>query len=106
MNNNEIPTSPTGCLVEFLVNGQEMNTFIFADLLDILVNMWAVARYPLWKSMIDYVIIASINQKDFKQLTRINFIKMTYILVPQKVVDASKETIREYYDNRGLHRTL
>ena len=98
--------SPTGGLVEFLVDGQKMNNFIFTDLLDILVNMWAAAQYPLWKSMIDYVIIASINQRDFKNLTRLNFIKMVHLLVSKKVKDASNEIISEYHDNSGLQMIL
>ena len=106
MNNTESPLSPAGSLVKFLLDGEEMNKFEFSNLLDILVNMWAVAQYPLWKCAIDYVIIASINQRDFKNLSRRNFIKMTYLLVPVKVKTASLETINNYYDNSGLDMTL
>ena len=102
MNNVDNINSPIGTLVEILTNAQKMNSFEFDDMTTTLVNMWAEPQHPLGRSIIDYVIMAAINQKDFKGLKRIQYIEMTYILVPIKVKKASIEILENNEPNTGL----
>jgi hypothetical protein len=96
----------TGALVDFLVDPEDMTNFEFYELTDILVCMWADSQSPLRKSFVDYIIIASINQRDFKGITRQQHLELTYLLVPKKVVRASKEALENYYNIEGLFKYI
>jgi hypothetical protein len=64
--------------------------------------MWADAHSPLRKSWVDFIIIAAINQRDWKWLTRQQYLDIVYLLVPAKVKKASKEALEVYQDQEGL----
>ena len=102
MNITDTQLSSTGELVEFLLNAEIMTSFEFYELTDILVSMWADAHSPLRKSWVDFIIIAAINQRDWKWLTRQQYLDIVYLLVPLKVKTASKEVLEEYPNLDGL----
>ena len=106
MSNENNRNSPIGNLTRLLLDAEELNKFDFVDMTDHLVDMWGERQYPLRKSLIDYVIIAAINQRDFKGLTRRQYIELVYLLVPRKVKRASMEAIRNHDKNEGLDKYL
>ena len=106
MSKNSIRNSPIGNLTKLLLNAEKLNKFKFDEITKILINMWAIEQNPLRKSLIDYIIIAAINQKDFKGLTRKQYIQAIYLLVTPKIKRASKETIDKYNKNEGLEKYL
>ena len=105
MSNNNA-SSPLGDLTELLFNIKELNKFDFVDMTDLLISMWAEPQNPVRKNLIDYVIIAAINQRDHKGLKRIQYIELVYLLVPPKIKRASTEIIKNSMDNSGLENYL
>ena len=103
-NNNE--NSPLGNLTELLLNIEELNKFDFVDMTDLLIDMWSEPQNPLRKSLIDYVIMAAINQRDFKGLKRRQYIELVYLLVTPKIKRASRELIDNSGNNVGLDKYL
>ena len=95
-------TSPTGELAAFLLDPEKIAGFEFYELTDILVGMWDDARIPLRKSFIDYIIIAAINQRGSKGITRQQYVELTYLLVPLKVKKCSKNGIESHKDVTGF----
>ena len=94
--------TPAGTLAAFLLDPTDMTNFEFGDLTGILVNMWSDCSNVLTKSLIDYIIIAACNQRRPKGLTRLQYIEMSYLLVPIKVKRASKDALQKYKDITGL----
>jgi hypothetical protein len=98
--------SPLGNLTELLLDIEAINKFDFVDMTDLLIDMWAEPQNPLRKSLIDYVIMAAINQRDIKGLKRKQYIDLVYLLVTPKIKRASIEIINESNDNSGLEKYL
>jgi hypothetical protein len=103
---NGTNVTSTGELVNFLIQPKEMTEFEFFELTDILVSMWADAHSPLRKNFVDYIIITAINQRDFKGLTRQQYLELVYLLVPKKVVRASRDAIESYENLEGLFKQI
>ena len=74
----------SGILAAFLLNPEDMLSYEFYELTDIIVEMWADSRIILRKSFIDYIIITAINQRDAKGITRQQYIELVYILIPPR----------------------
>jgi hypothetical protein len=103
---NELNVTSTGELVQFLILPKEMTKFEFHELTTILVDMWADAHSPLRKNFVDYIIITAINQRDFKGITRHQYLELVYLLVPKKVVRASKDALESYDNVEGLFKYI
>ena len=103
-NNNE--NSPLGVLTELLLNIEELKKFDFVDMTDILIDMWSEPQNPFRKSLIDYVIIVAINQRDHKGLKRLQYIELVYLLVTPKIKRASLDIIKNSMNNSGLDKYL
>jgi hypothetical protein len=103
-NNNE--NSPLGNLTELLLDSESLNNFDFVDMTTLLIDMWAEPQNPIRKSLIDYVIMAAINQRDFKGLKRKQYIELVYLLVTPKIKRASIEIINDSTQNEGLENYL
>ena len=101
-----IENSPLGNLTELLLDIDALNKFDFVDMTDKLIDMWAEPQNPIRKSLIDYVIMAAINQRDIKGLKRKQYIELVYLLVTPKIKRASVEIINNSADNSGLENYL
>jgi hypothetical protein len=104
--NNIAENSPIGNLTELLVNIDRLTKFDFVDMTEILIDMWSEPQNPLRKSLIDYVIMAAINQRDFKGLKRIQYVELVHLLVTPKIKRASLEVIGNSTNNSGLQSYL
>ena len=98
--------SPLEKLIQLLLNKEKLFNFNFDFMTNILMEMWMQPQNPLRKSLIDYIIIAAINQKDFKGLKRRHYIDLAYILVTPKIKRASQEIIKNNLGNKGLDSYL
>jgi hypothetical protein len=103
---NNTESSPIGNLTELLLDIDMLTKFDFVDMTDLLIDMWGEPQNPLRKSLIDYVIMAAINQRDFKGLKRIQYVELVYLLVTPKIKRASLETIENSSNKSGLEDYL
>ena len=84
-------TSPTGTLISILINIDEMKTFEFLDFTEVLVVIWRHESNPYKRSLIDFIIILAINQKELKGITRMQYIELSWLIIPAKAKRACKE---------------
>ena len=103
-NNND--NSPIGNLTQLLLDINKLTRFDFVDMTDILIDMWSEPQNPLRKSLIDYVIMAAINQRDFKGLKRKQYVELVHLLVTPKIKRASLEIIENASNTNGLENYL
>ena len=103
---NNTESSPIGNLTELLLDIDMLTKFDFVDMTDLLIDMWGEPQNPLRKSLIDYVIMAAINQRDFKGIKRIQYVELVHLLVTPKIKRASLETIENSTNKNGLEEYL
>ena len=102
MSNDFIAVTSTGALSAILLNLADMISLEFYELTDILVDMWIDSRIVLRKRFIDFIIITAINQRRPKGITRQQYLELAYLLVPKKIVKASRVVIGKHSDVTGL----
>ena len=99
---SEQTNTPVGKLVCILTNIDEMKTFEFRDLTEVLIDIWRWERHPRRRNLVDYIIIWAINRKDLKGITRMQYIELTWLMISPKAKRACIEVLSETKDKAGL----